>query len=332
MRFTPTDEQRLLADAIDDMAEAGGGAAIARSWAEGDHGPGIELWGQLGETGLLGIRISEDEGGVSGTLTDATIVFERLGYHGAPGPYLESMILLPSLVDPETREAIATGTARATASVDSIAPYAVDVDVSTHAFCVTADSIAPATAVESLRSIDLARSLSRLEVTGDIRSLDPQIVKAAIDETTLASAAFLLGAGERLLAEAVAYAKVREQFGHQIGEYQALKHAMADVRVALTFARPLIHGAALAEGSPTFQRGVSAAKVAASDAALKSAQTALQVHGAIGYTAEHDLRIWLLRVNALARLWGTPAQHRARIAQSLSNDRPREGNDALRPQ
>jgi hypothetical protein len=120
----------------------------------------------------------------------------------------------------------------------------------------------------------------------------------------------------------VTYAKQRRQFGRAIGEYQALKHAMADVRVALDFARPLVHVAALSlhAGSGDATRDVSAAKVAAGDAAYAAARTSLQVHGAIGYTAEHDLGLWILKVRALVTAWGTPAFHRARVLEAITTD------------
>ena len=113
--------------------------------------------------------------------------------------------------------------------------------------------------------------------------------------------------------------KQRKQYGRTIGSYQAVKHALADVRIALDFARPLVHGAALSveNGSSTASRDVSAAKVAAGDAAYLSSRVALQVHGAIGYTAEFDLSIWLTKVRALVGAWGTPSWHRARLLQEL---------------
>ncbi|MFC7502504.1 acyl-CoA dehydrogenase family protein, partial [Nocardioides sp. GCM10030258] len=127
------------------------------------------------------------------------------------------------------------------------------------------------------------------------------------------TAAQLLGAGERVLADSVAYVKQRKQFGREIGSYQAIKHQLADVRIALDFARPLVFGAAL---DPT-PRSVSAAKVACGDAAYLASRTGLQVHGAIGYTQEFDLSIWITKIRALVTAWGTPAFHRARILESL---------------
>lgn len=317
MRFTPSDEQLAFADAVDDIVISGGGLSVARSWAEGDHRPGLKVWRDLAASGVLGLRISEEEGGVGASASELVVVFERLGFHAVPGPYLESTVLLPTLVDATLREGIADGSVVATAAVTGTTPFAVDADASTHAFEVSGASIAAAASDTVLESLDPARRLARLRATAPAMPLDPTVVEAAIAETTLACAAMLVGAGERLLAEAVAYAKVREQFGRAIGEYQAVKHALADVRIALSFARPLVYGAALDLGTSTTARSVSAAKLAAGQAALKAAGTALQVHGAIGYTAEHDLGLVLLRVRALAGVWGTASDHRAVIARAI---------------
>jgi len=140
----------------------------------------------------------------------------------------------------------------------------------------------------------------------------------AFDLAVLACSAQLLGLGEHLLAATVDYVKQRKQFGREVGSYQALKHQLADVRIALDFVRPLVLGAALAIGTEHQGRDVSAAKVAASDAAYLAARTALQLHGAIGYTEEFDLSLWILKVRALVSAWGTTSLHRQRVLESLT--------------
>ncbi|MGH3713155.1 MAG: acyl-CoA dehydrogenase family protein, partial [Micromonosporaceae bacterium] len=136
---------------------------------------------------------------------------------------------------------------------------------------------------------------------------------AALAAGALACAAQLLGAGQAMLDTTVRYAQQRHQFGRPIGSFQAVKHQLADVRVGLDLARPLVYGAAVTMAP----RDVSAAKVAAGDAAYRAARTALQVHGAIGYTAEHPLHLWLTRTRALLTAWGTPRWHRTRILEDL---------------
>jgi alkylation response protein AidB-like acyl-CoA dehydrogenase len=122
-----------------------------------------------------------------------------------------------------------------------------------------------------------------------------------------------VGAAEALLTGSVEYAKQRSQFGRVIGSYQAIKHKLADVHIAVELARPLVYGAALT----LHPRDVSAAKVAAGEAGLLAARTALQTHGAIGFTQEHDLSLLLLRVQALRSAWGTPEVHRRRVLEAL---------------
>ena len=144
-------------------------------------------------------------------------------------------------------------------------------------------------------------------------------VRRAYEFGALGTAAQLVGAAQALLDASVNYAKQRAQFGRVIGSYQAIKHKLADVHIAIELARPLVYGAALslADHLADIARDVSAAKAAAADAALLAARSALQTHGAIGFTAEHDLSLWLLRVQALRPAWGDPAAHRRRILAAL---------------
>jgi alkylation response protein AidB-like acyl-CoA dehydrogenase len=112
----------------------------------------------------------------------------------------------------------------------------------------------------------------------------------------------------------VRHARVREQFGRPVGANQAVQHRLADVAIGLEYARPLLDAAA---GS-LVPLDVSAAKVACGDAAYAAARAALQVHGAIGYTAEHDLSLWLTKVRALVPAWGSQGEHRARVMAELA--------------
>src|SRR5699024_5837756 len=125
-----------------------------------------------------------------------------------------------------------------------------------------------------------------------------------------------------MLTMSVDYATQRKQYGKLIGEYQALKHQLAEVAIALEMARPLLWAGALAiaenPGDPDAAvRDVSAARVAVSDAAYLAARTALQIHGAIGYTLEHDLGLWLTKTRALQTAWGTQSYHRGRVLDTV---------------
>ncbi|MBZ5738867.1 acyl-CoA dehydrogenase family protein [Nocardioides mangrovi] len=271
MRFELDGDEKDFASALDSLLVNADTVAVARAWAEGDHEPGLKLWGRLAEMGVTSLA---DEP------VFLALAFERLGFHAVPGPYVESIAYL------------ARDEGIATVAVPPHVPYALDADV-------TDVPHGPMRV-----SVDRTRRLFEVEAP------DP-IDEAAFDRAVLAVSAQLLGAGERVLADSVTYVKQRKQFGREIGSYQAIKHALADVRIALDFARPLVYGAALGEVP------VSAAKVATGDAAYLASRTGLQVHGAIGYTQEFDLSVWITKIRALLTAWGTPAFHRQRVLEGL---------------
>jgi alkylation response protein AidB-like acyl-CoA dehydrogenase len=288
VKFELTEDQVAFGEAITDLMRAGDSVAVARAWAGGDTGPGEALWKRLADLGLTALVAPEADGGLGGTLVDLVVAFEALGHELAVGPWIESAALAPQVDG-----------AMVTAAAAPLAPYAADAHVA---------RLLSGTAGAQHPSIDTTRTLT--EVSGGDAFDD-----AALDRAVLACAAQLVGAGERVLADSVTYVKQRKQFGREIGSYQAIKHQLADVRIALDFARPVVHGAALGEVP------VSAAKVAAADAAYLASRTGLQVHGAIGYTAEFDLSLWLNRIRALVTAWGTPAYHRGRVLEAIVAER-----------
>jgi alkylation response protein AidB-like acyl-CoA dehydrogenase len=148
---------------------------------------------------------------------------------------------------------------------------------------------------------------------------DPAAVALAFDRGALGTAAVLLGLGQAMLDLTVGYVTERHQFGVPIGSFQAVKHHLADAALALEFARPAVWRAAwsVAHDEPTRARDVSMAKAMASDAAELVGRQALQCHGAIGYTVEADLHLFLKRTWALARTWGDSAHHTDRVAAAL---------------
>jgi len=323
MRFALTDEQQGFAEVLDDLLTASDTPGVARAWGECEAGPGLKLWHRLAEMGVTGLLVPEEQGGLGADEVDLVVAFEALGRHAVPGPWLESVTLLPVLLhhtqEDQLLAGIVSGETLASVAVSEIAPLALDADVADATFVLDRNVLRSGEPGEVRRSIDPARRLFPLTAGHEVAAVDEPTVARALDTAVLACAAQLLGAGERLLDESVAYAKQRKQFGRLIGEYQALKHALADVRVALDFARPLVHVAALSlhAGSQDAGRDVSAAKVTTGEAAYAAARAALQVHGAIGYTAEHDLALWVTKVRALLTAWGTPAQHRARVLDAL---------------
>ena len=328
MKFELTGEQRDFAASLDALLASADTVAVARSWASGDHGPGLKLWARLADQGVPALLVPEEYDGAGATPVELVLAFEALGRHAVPGPWVESAAYLATATSGDTLAAIASG-AVATVAVPPHTPYALDADVAELVFAAGPDGLRTATVAAPVASVDPTRRLftltpnEPLEVAGD--------ADRAFDMAALATAAQLLGAGERVLADAVEYVKQRTQFGRPIGSYQAIKHQLADARIALDFARPLLWGAAFVSTGldhlgaridhPTAARDVSAAKVACGDAAYLASRVGLQVHGAIGYTQEYDLSLWLLKIRALVSAWGTPARHRARILDALVEGR-----------
>lgn len=323
MRFALSPEQRSFAETLDGLLGSADVPAVTRAWSAGDTTPGLHLWQQLGDLGVPALLVPPELDGIGGTPLDLVVALECLGRHGVPGPWVESVALAPTLLAGTSHDdvlrRVAEGTARITVAAPPQTPYALDCEAATHAYLLDEHGLAPAAAIRGLRSVDPARHLHELRGEGSPIPVAASAVVRGLDLATLACAALLLGAGERMLGEAVGYAGQRRQFGTPIGQYQAVKHVLADVRVALDFARPLVHGAAheLESYSDVASRDVSAAKVAATQAAYLAARAALQTHGAIGYTLEHDLSIFLLRSRALTAAWGTMSYHRARVLAHL---------------
>ncbi len=147
------------------------------------------------------------------------------------------------------------------------------------------------------------------------------LVGSLVDRGALVAASQLLGLADRMIAMAAAYAVDRKQFGRPIGSFQAVKHLLADARVRLEFARPATYRAAesIARGRPGRAAHAAMAKALASDAADLAARVALQVHGAIGYTWECDLHLFMKHTWALSASWGDAVTQRARVlAEALA--------------
>lgn len=324
MRFTPTDEQRAFTGALDALLAGADAPGAARAWSEADAGPGLALWRRLAEQGVHALAVPEESGGLGAGPVDLVLALEVVGRHALPGPWVESVAFLPALLAPGKEVAALAEGAVGTAAAPPYATRAVDADVADQVWVLGDDGLRRARPGAVHRSVDPARRL--VDVTGEGEVVAPCGEDRAVDLAVLASSAQLLGLGERLLDDTVAYVKQRRQFGREIGSYQALKHRLADVRIALDFAAPLVRGAAVtfdSEGAPGDRledrvRAVSAARVAAGDAAYLAARAALQLHGAVGYTRELDLTLPLLKVRALGGAWGTPSLHRRRVLERLT--------------
>jgi alkylation response protein AidB-like acyl-CoA dehydrogenase len=317
MNFEIDEQQRDFAASIDAALSAADLPAAVRAWAAGDTAPGRKVWAQLAELGVTALMVAEKYDGIEAHPVDLVVAAERLGRWCVPGPVAESIAVAPVLLaDDERSAALASGELIATVALPPQVPRAVDADTAGLILVAADGKVSDGAAGEQVESVDPSRKLFDVNTSGDGAAAD---VARAYEFGVLATAAQLVGAGQALLDMSVEYAKQRSQFGTVIGTYQAIKHKLADVHIALELARPLVYGAALsvADQSPETARDVSAAKVAASDAALLAARSALQTHGAIGFTQEHDMSLSLLRVQALRSAWGDPALHRRRLLEAL---------------
>ncbi len=341
-------EQAQFTASLHDMLADAGVPAAARNWAAGDRAPGLAVWRTLAALGVTALAVPERDGGLGAGLADVVGACEELGHHAVPGPVAESVAAVPVLLAALPGDAAAGGPAGdlaggdlgggawaaqwlaglaageliTTAAMPPWLPWAVDADAAGLVLLAAGDVVRLAAPGARYRSVDPGRSLSEV-AGGQVLSRGPAVAAAvtrALDAGALACAAQLLGAGRALLEASVRHAGQRTQFGRPVGAFQAVKHHLADVAIGLEFAGPLLNAAAAAldAGDRHAARDVSAAKVACTDAARRAARTALQVHGAIGYTEEHDLHLWLLKVRALAGAWGSQAEHRARVMAAIS--------------
>lgn len=312
MGFLLDAEQRAFAGSLDAMLTAAGTPSVVRDWSRGEHSGGRALWSRLAGAGVFSLAVSEEYGGLGVRPVELAVAFVELGRHAVPGPLVETVAaatLLASLDDPGPAKrllpALVAGESMAT--VGRAGSYALDGDAAAVRLSLASDGLRLAPGHGAVRpSLDPARRLTPLAPGGELLAADPPVGQS-LALARLTTAAQALGVGQALLARTVAYVKQRTQFGAPIGSFQAVKHRLADAKIALEFARPLLFGAALTM-TPA---DVAAAKVTACEAAYATARTALQLHGAIGYTAEYDLSLWLTKARALRTAWGSPRECRA---------------------
>ena len=308
MRFLLTDEQRAVARSLDALLTAADTPSVIRSWSAGDHTAGRALWSRIAEAGVFALAVPEAYEGVGPLPVELAVAFVELGRHAVPGPVVETVLTAALLSrTPEPAEQLLPQLASGKALATVGAPYALDGDTADVVLALRDGEVWRAPGASDVRpSLDPARRLATPLPGGEpLCSVPPDAVLWA----RLATAAQAVGVGLALLDRTIAYVKQRVQFGVSIGSFQAVKHRLADAKIALEFARPLLFGAALSM-TPA---DVAAAKAVACEAAYATARTALHLHGAIGYTAEYDLSLWLTKARALRTAWGTPAECRAAV-------------------
>ncbi|MCB0958322.1 MAG: hypothetical protein KDB04_02205, partial [Acidimicrobiales bacterium] len=287
-----------------------------------------------------GIGVSEANGGLGMAEVDWVLLAEESGYAALPHPFVETTCVVAPLLDDTDdphdvlaevlageRQAGAVSLTSALVPWGDAITYLVSIDRPQGDGWVVRrvqGGLAVGDTADQKRTladtVDAGRRVVRLGAwQADAGFATGATAERAFDRGALGTAAQLVGLGRRMLDLSVGYVAERQQFGVPIGSQQAVKHHLADAAMALRFAAPVVYAAAweLATGAPTASRTVSTAKALASDAARLTARQALQVHGAIGYTTEYDLHLYLKRAEALSRTWGDAAWHRRRVATAL---------------
>ena len=325
--------------------------------APGDGGR-PPYWPGLAVQGLLGPHLPEERGGGGGGLTDLAVVLEETGRAALPGPYLPTVLasavldragqdeLVAGLADGTRTAAVAFGPGSLTAVPGPDGELVLDGCAPPVLGAGDADVIVLAAAIHHTVTIWLAVDRADLTVrvqdsadptrpTAEVRAsavavpegrvldVDPALVT---DLAAVLFAAEACGTAGWALETAVGHARVREQFGRPIGQFQAVKHLCADMLVRVEQARALTWDAARTQDEPQAVRGLTAALAAATalDAAYGCAKDCVQILGGLGFTWEHDAHLHLRRATTARALLGTGAHHRLRAARLAATGARRE--------
>jgi alkylation response protein AidB-like acyl-CoA dehydrogenase len=323
MKFSFTDDQLELRDAVRDLLTKECTPQRVREASTNDTGRIPGLWQQLADMGVVGLLAPEANGGLGMDDVDLVLLLEETGRVALPEPIVDTAaVAVPLLVEigDARLDAMVRGDITACVAGPPVG-FATWADTATVFVYAPNGRLFEEPTLTPHASVDGSRRVFDVDVvmTMELRDTDEPRAAAVVDRGSLATAAQLCGLTDRMIEMTVEYAKERKQFGAAIGSFQAVKHHLANARLALEFARPLVYRAAysVAHRDPACHLHVSMAKAQASDAAASAARIALQCHGAIGYTTEYDLHLYMKRTWALARAWGDPAWHRQRVEHAV---------------
>jgi alkylation response protein AidB-like acyl-CoA dehydrogenase len=341
MDFTFTEEQRMMAAAMRELTTDLCTSEVLRAVFDGRDTGGNERWERLAQLGLFGVRAPAESGGLGLRDADFVLLAEEAGRAALPESLTEQAAVavpaLAELADVAAAAALLPSVASGEARIGVAHPQNPLVSVPpglSHWLLCTPKGIvlaaADAVTAPARASVDAGRRLRepQLSAAGGITlatgTRAAAVAARVLNRGSVFSAAQCLGLTERMLTLASDYAKERVQFGRPIGSYQAVKHQLASVAVKLEFARPVVYAAEtrLAAGDARTEACASHAKLAAADAAELAARTAIQVHGAMGYSWELDLHFFMKRAWALAGAWGDRSFHARRLQALVCTQLP----------
>jgi alkylation response protein AidB-like acyl-CoA dehydrogenase len=337
MDFTFTEDQLLFQDSVRDFLVNEVTPERIRAGWETDSGRDDALWKQLAELGLTGMTVPEEHGGLGMTELDFVLLAQECGYVALPEPLVHTvMVAVPMLKEiggdlaAQWLPRITAGEARVIVGLEQNL-LVEDAHVADLLLLQRGDSLIAATpdqvALQHNESVDPSRKLFSVEVGQGVTTVASATEAAtllanALNRGALGSAAQALGLAQRMIDLSVQYTSERQQFGKPIGSFQAVKHHMANVAVRLEYAKAPTHRAAyaIAMNQEIASHAVSHAKLVACEAANLAAKNSHQVHGAMGYTWEVDLHIFMKKAWALANTWGDAGFHKSRVGESIFAD------------
>jgi alkylation response protein AidB-like acyl-CoA dehydrogenase len=310
------EERELLRETVASLVEKHAGPEAVRRAFGSDLGYDEKLWTLLCEqVGAAALVVPEELGGAGGELADAAVVIAELGKGLVPTPLLgttltELALLAADEPDGDTLEKLAEG--RSIGAVVFDPDYVVNGDVADVVVAAEGGRLTRWTefTAHHATAMDPTRRLARIEpkATADLGT-DPGLA----DTAAILLAVEQIGAATRCLDLTVAYTKDRVQFGRPIGSFQALKHRMADLYVLVQSARAVVNDA-VADPTPT---NAALARVLASEAFSAVAAEAIQMHGGIAITWEHDVQLYFKRAHGSAQLFGPPREHLRRLESEV---------------
>jgi alkylation response protein AidB-like acyl-CoA dehydrogenase len=334
MNFDLNEDQREIKDTARKLLAARFRPAHLRALAQAGAYDG-ESFEELAGLGWAGIAITEDLGGAGLGLVEMAVIQEELGYVLAPVPFLSAiaaaLVLAEAGSDSQRKRwlgPLVSGEIGASVGLAVEGHAALVPDAGGASFVILVDdgraSLFEASDVEVAckPTMDLTRHFGLVRTRGQGEDL-PGDVRHAMCAIQVALAAECVGVAQRAMEMAVQYAKDRKQFGHPIGVNQAVSHRLAQMLLETESARSCTYYAAWAgdHDREVFPAAAAAAKAYSSDAGSRVPASALQVHGGIGFTWEHDLHFWVKRGRLNAALYGTPHEHRQRLASLIFADK-----------
>ncbi|CAA0080651.1 Acyl-CoA dehydrogenase FadE34 [Mycolicibacterium vanbaalenii] len=311
-----TEERELLRETVAALVEKHATPESVREAMDSPRGYDESLWQMLCEqVGVAALVVPEESGGAGGEVADAAVALEELGRSLVPTPLwgttlAELALLSADEPDTDSLEKLAEGSSIGAVVFDP--EYVVNGDVADVVVAADGENLTRWTkfTADPAVSMDPTRRLARVQ-PAETSAIGPD--PGLLDIAAILLAAEQIGAASRCLDLTVQYTKDRVQFGRPIGSFQALKHRMADLYVAVQSARAVVDEA-VADPSPT---SASLARLAASEAFSTVAGEAIQLHGGIAITWESDIQLYFKRAHASAQLLGPPREHLRRLESDV---------------